>query len=302
MNNSQDTPRSSKSRRRFPKETTAFYRHLRWWSFRYRITSPFRCVGIFLSHIITVYRIAFLLIVIAAVLWYSYRLEFGAMVSNLVTDFLGAAIAMLVIDTAYRLRSDKEQKKVLISKLGSKNNAVATEALHELNAKGWLSDGSVQGAFLLSSNLDGNSFTGADLRRVIFSFSSLRSTTWFEADLQGASLDHTNLTDATLSMHAVGPHYTEADLTGATLTDSNLTRAKIRSEQLCRARSLNGATMPDGQLYDGRFNLPGDIEIFFKLKLSPNDPRDWAKYYRVSVDQYLEGQRWAQENLNNKKK
>ena len=297
MINHQNAQQNSKSRKRLSKEAVAFYRQLRWWSFWNRITSPFRLVGKFLSHIITVYGIAFLLIVIAFFLWIYYRLAFDALISNIVTDLLGAAIAILVIDTTYRLRSDKEQKKVLISKLGSHNNVVATEALHELNAKGWLSDGSVQGAFLLSSNLDGNSFTGADLRRVIFSFSSLRSTTWFEADLRGASLDHTDLSDATLSMHAVGPHYTEADLTGASLTNTNLTRAKIRSEQLCRASSLHDATMPDGELYDGRFNLVGDIDLFFKLKRDPNDPKAWASFYRVSVDQYLNGQSWAEENL-----
>lgn len=287
------TSRSHKSRNKAPIN----WRFLRWriW---YSITSPFRAIGNFLSRVFTIYRIAALLAVIAVALWYYYQIDFETLVPNIVTDLIGAALAVFIIDTMYRLRSNAERKKVLIAKLGSKNNAVATDALHELAAQGWLSDGSLQRAFLLSCNLDGNSFTGADFRRASFSFGSLRDTTWFEADLQGAYLDHTDLSNATLSMPADIPHrYIEADLTGALLFDANLAGAEVRHEQLCRARSLCRAIMPDGQLYDGRYNLPEDVERFLKFACNPNNPMEWAKYYEITLDRYLEGQKWAQINL-----
>jgi uncharacterized protein YjbI with pentapeptide repeats len=270
---------------------------IRRWMIWYRITTPFRAIGNFLSHVFTIYRVAFLLAAIAVALWYFYHIGIDALLPNIVIDLLSVALTVFIIDKMYRLRSDAERKKVLVSLLGSKNNAVATGALHELDAQGWLSDGSLQSAFLTSCNLDGNSFSGADLRRVSFSFASLRDTTWFEADLQGAFLDYADLSNATLSMHAVGPHFTEADLTGSTLTNANLSGAKVRHEQLCRVRSLWRATMPDGQIYDGRYSLTNDIELFLTYTRNPNNPQEWADFYGVSLAQYLEGQAWAQANL-----
>ncbi len=292
----QNMSRNSQSKsRRTQKKTPVDWRFMRWriW---YRITVPFTIVGKFLSRIFTIYRVAFLLATLAIALWYFNHIDFNVLLPNFITDLLGVAITVFIIDTMYRIRSDTERKKVLIAKLGSKNNAVASDALHELDAEGWLLDGSLQRAFLTSCNLDGNSFTGADLRRVSFSFASLRDTSWFEADLQGAFLDHTDLSNATLSMHAIDTHYAEADLTGATLSSANLSGAKVRHEQLCKVRSLWKAKMPDGNLYDGRYNLREDIELFLKYSRNPNDPREWAHFYGISTIQYLEGQKWAAEN------
>ena len=268
------------------------------WIIWHQITAPFRAMGRLLSRIFTIYRVAFLLVAIAVALWYFNHMSIDVLLPNIVTDLFGVALTVFIIDTMYRLRSDAEHKKVLIAQLGSKNNAVATGALHELDAQGWLSDGSVQGAFLTSCNLDGNSFSGADSRRVFFSFASLLDTTWFEADLKGAFLDHAILCNATLSMHAVGPHFTEADLTGATLTNTDLTGAKVRHEQLCRVKSLWRAIMPDGQVYNGCYNLWEDIQLYLKFARNPNDPQEWADFYGVTQAQYLEGQAWARINRN----
>jgi uncharacterized protein YjbI with pentapeptide repeats len=296
-NKNRKETRNPKSSACPPKKSASINWRILRWRIWYRITSPFRAIGNLLSRVFTIYRVAILLVVIAVALWHFNHISIDALLPNIVTDLLGVALTVFIIDTMYRLRSDAERKKILIAKLGSKNNAVATEALHELDAQGWLSDGSLYRAFLLSCNLDGNSFTGADLRRVSFSFASLRDTTWFEADLQGAFLDHADLSNATFSMHAVGPHFTEADLTGATLTTANLSGAKVRHEQLCRAGTLWRAKMSDGQLYDGRYNFPNDIELFLKYARNPNNPQEWADFYGVSLDRYLEGQVWAQANL-----
>ena len=56
----------------------------------------------------------------------------------------------------------------------------------------------------------------------------------------------TNLTDADLSYAAL----TDADLTGADLSGADLTHAIVIEEQLDKAKSLKGATMPNGQKYE----------------------------------------------------
>jgi uncharacterized protein YjbI with pentapeptide repeats len=42
----------------------------------------------------------------------------------------------------------------------------------------------------------------------------------------------------------------DADLGGAVLDDANLTGAKVTTRQLGECKSLEGATMPDGQKYE----------------------------------------------------
>jgi hypothetical protein len=54
--------------------------------------------------------------------------------------------------------------------------------------------------------------------------------------------------------------------------------------------------MPDGKLYNGKYNLPHDFEVAARKNYNPNDPASMAEYYGVSVEDYLEGQEWAQQN------
>jgi hypothetical protein len=215
---------------------------------------------------------------------------------NIIPELLSISITVLIIDTLYRKHSDDELKKVLIKQLGSKNNAVASQALEELGARGWLSDGTLNSAYLISANLDGNSITGADMRGVHLSFASLKDTPWFETDLEGAFLDHADLENATLSMPAVGPHFAEANLENAFLSHANLRNSKVRHEQLVKVRTLWRATMPDGSTYDGRYNLQYDLDLFRKSAKDTNDPAEFALFYGVSLVEYLKGQEWAKEN------
>lgn len=274
------------------------WKHWFRWKVIYRITQPFRTIGKFLARIFNIYRVTIILVIIGLYLLFRFDVSSEELIPNIVTDLFSVALTVFIIDTMYRLRSDNERKKVLVSKLGSKNNAVASEALRELDARGWLSDGTLEGAFLLSANLDGNSLTGANLKRVTLSYASMRDTSFFETDLRGAFLDNANFEGASFSQHAIGPHYAEADLTGAGMSHSNLKDAKIRNEQLVKTRSLWKTIMPDGSLYDGRYNLKDDINLHLKFAKDPKDPSEWAKFYGVSVEQYLRGQTWAKDNLN----
>ena len=269
--------------------------------FRYqiwpRITKPFKVVGKFVADRFTIYRVAFLLTIIAIAIWYFSQVTLDELWPNIIPELLSISITIFIIDTLYSRRSDDERKQILIKQLGSKNNAVATEALKELDARGWLSDGTLEGAFLLLANLDGNSLTGADLRRVSLSSASLRNTTWFETDLEGAFLDNADLREASLSIHAVGPHYAEAYMKGVSLFGSDLRKARVRPEQLAQARSLWGALMPNGSRYDGRYNLQFDIDIYRKSGKDINNRQEMALFYGVTLEEYNKGQEWAKANL-----
>ena len=70
------------------------------------------------------------------------------------------------------------------------------------------------------------------LSHVDLSFVNLSGASLVSADLRGAFLRETDLTDANLK--------------GADLTGANLNKARVTIKQLDTAKSLKGATMPDG--------------------------------------------------------
>jgi len=51
--------------------------------------------------------------------------------------------------------------------------------------------------------------------------------------------------------------------------------------------------MPSGGIYDGRYNLPYDVELFKKHAKDVNNIQEWAFFYGVAVNEYLVGQEWA---------
>jgi len=131
-------------------------------------------------------------------------------------------------------------------------------------SRGHLKEATLTDATLQSANLRGADLQGADL-----SHAALQDADLSPATVPGFPLAKTptNLTDADLRDAALQ----SADLSGADLTDADLTDADLTdargwiTEQLTAARSLEGATMPDGQ------TLRGDK--------TPNAPtfEDWLK-------------------------
>jgi uncharacterized protein YjbI with pentapeptide repeats len=132
-----------------------------------------------------------------------------------------------------------------------------------------LSKADLRGANLDSFDLHGTDLSGADLRdaRLPWSYlpyaklngANLRGAylrgdpdqSGDDADLSDADLSDANLSEADLSYD----NLSSANLQGANLTDAvlrgtNLSNAKVTGEQLAEAKSLEGATMPDGQKYE----------------------------------------------------
>jgi uncharacterized protein YjbI with pentapeptide repeats len=132
-----------------------------------------------------------------------------------------------------------------------------------------LSKADLRGANLDSFDLHGTDLSGADLRdaRLPWSYlpyaklngANLRGAylrgdpdqSGDDADLSDADLSDANLSEADLSYD----NLSSANLQGANLTDTelrgaDLSDAKVTSEQLAEAKSLEGATMPNGQKYE----------------------------------------------------
>jgi hypothetical protein len=187
---------------------------------------------------------------------------------NFSTEMLGAiatfVLLYLIVAQRDRLREqqreERELKKRLIRQLRSQVNEEAIRASEELRAQGWLTDGSLQ---------------GADLSR---------------ANLENAYLEGVNLTDASLY---------KANLKGAHIQRSNLKGARgTKGEQFAQVGNLRGTTMPDGNRYDGRYNLARDIAWAGHTDgVDTSDPAAMADWYGVSLEDYQRGQEWARENL-----
>ena len=110
-----------------------------------------------------------------------------------------------------------------------------------------LSDGQFSGANLKGANFRDADLSGATLLSADLRDADLQAANLSKAALQGADLSNAVLQDANLSNAALQ----DANLTNAVLTDADLSEARgWTTEQLSAARSLEGATMPNGQKYE----------------------------------------------------
>jgi uncharacterized protein YjbI with pentapeptide repeats len=108
-------------------------------------------------------------------------------------------------------------------------------------------------AILVKADLSNASLTLADLSDAGLRGADLSGADLNTADLSDAILNHADLSDAILDVaNLSGAHLFNADLSDANLWRANLSGAQgITNEQIdAQARSLEDATMPDGQKYE----------------------------------------------------
>jgi uncharacterized protein YjbI with pentapeptide repeats len=107
----------------------------------------------------------------------------------------------------------------------------------------------LKGAYLVGAYLVLATLTNVDLSGANLSGAKLGGATLSGANLSGATLGCYSASGkdycATLSRATL----TNADLSGATLSRATLTNATVSNEQLAQAKSLKGATMPDGSTH-----------------------------------------------------
>jgi uncharacterized protein YjbI with pentapeptide repeats len=111
-----------------------------------------------------------------------------------------------------------------------------------------LSDAHLRNTTLIETNLSSADLGRADLSNADLSNAHLKSVLLYKANLNGANLSYTDLSAANLT----GADLNSASLGGADLSQADLSQADLRGvqdltqEQLAKAKSLIGATMPDG--------------------------------------------------------
>lgn len=188
---------------------------------------------------------------------------------NVAPELAGIVIGVVTIDYLNKRRQEQQLKAQLIRQMASPHNDVADPALRELTHRGWVTDGSLQGANLTKANLTKARLVGADLigadlteailTEAVLTGAKLTKAFLTESSLSRAKLIRTTMTEASLTRADV----TEADLKGADLTGAylintvltvvNLTDVNLTGAYLTRANltgaNLTGADLTGADLY-----------------------------------------------------
>ena len=169
----------------------------------------------------------------------------------------------------------------ITNKLRSHDNKIALGAIESLRARGWLEDGHINAKTFCKAQFQGADLFKANLRGCDFHQTQLEWADLSNADLTRAKLTRTNLSNT---------NFTSTNLNNADLYKANLRGARnLTEEQLMNVTRLSGAIMPDGKQYDGRFNLPGDLQLAEWNNIDTNSPKEMADFYGVALEAYLHG-------------
>ncbi|MCJ7660653.1 MAG: pentapeptide repeat-containing protein [Anaerolineales bacterium] len=177
----------------------------------------------------------------------------------------------------------------LVRMLRKSDHEIVLQAVYELRRRGRLNGSLLEWTSLKFVHLQGANLSSTNFRKADLSM----------ADLQGANLSHANLE---------GTRLNKADMRGCDLRMANLKDAQmsgvniqgacnITDNQLSKVSMMRGATMTDGNRYDGRFNLTGDLWALRSWRIDSNDPEAVADFFSVSLDDYLLGQQLISEKL-----
>jgi hypothetical protein len=205
---------------------------------------------------------------------------------NFGTEALGAILTFWIVYLWVEKRDrqlekeveEQELKERLLRQMASHDNEVALKAVEELTWRGWLRDGTLEEAQLAKANLAGADLSFANLRRAHLSGANLKEVDFTASDLTHAFLDWTDLTKARFA----GARLNEISLWRANLLEA----VNLSQNQLSSARLLRGAILPNGEKYDGRFQLYGDIQKAKREGVDVDDPIAMARWYGVSLDEY----------------
>jgi hypothetical protein len=108
-------------------------------------------------------------------------------------ELIGIGITVLILGNADQALRIRQEKQRLILQMGSPDNALAIEAVRQLESKGWLYDGTIKRAYLKEANLERVDLEGADLEGVNLAGANLKGANLDGADLEGANLECANL-------------------------------------------------------------------------------------------------------------
>lgn len=226
---------------------------------------------------------------------------FNNFYANISSELFSISITILFIDAIYRKHERENEKESLLRDLTSRDLFRTKKAVEELRINGWLSDGSLKGGDFdravldgtdlntvdfSQANLMGASFLGAYLFDANLSETILIKVNFVMGRLSGANLENSHLTQADLSSaRANRVRFCGATMHEAILENTSLIGADFRKvvglepNQLQRVYALRGATMPDGSLYLGEMNLPGDLENAILDGVDVKNEKDLLNWY-----------------------
>ncbi len=193
----------------------------------------------------------------------------------------GGIMAFLVMEQISRRRAEAEEaaprfsREQLIARMRRHDPAEAAQAVQSLREAGWLHDGTLRRINLTGAQLAGANLIYADLEGANFTAANLQRASLSDATLRSANLGLTQLEQASL----VGADLRGAALRMAYLQGADLRRAQVTDQVLAEAFALRGATLPDGSLYDGRFNLAGDLERAAAEGIDTEDAAAMQRWY-----------------------
>lgn len=157
----------------------------------------------------------------------------GTFLNSISAELFGIVIAAVVVDAVNERRQDQLLKERLIIQLGSHLNDVTDTAARTLRARGWLTDGSLDGARLDEANLERLDLSGCRLCRASL----------LKARLEGAKLGQSDLTESEM----IGARLDDAKLLGANLVRANLRAAKLNGAEILVA-DLTGADLHGAEM------------------------------------------------------
>lgn len=156
---------------------------------------------------------------------------------NLVTEGLGIAATVFIINRWYSHRARETLKRRLLREVRTPSNDIALSAIVQMRDEGWLTD---EDGVLKREDLSGANLQNADLRGA-----NLKKAT-LHANLRGAKLDGANLQEASLigaDLYDAKLHKTdlqEAVLVCTDLREANLVKANLTKANMLMAK-LEGA-------------------------------------------------------------
>lgn len=158
---------------------------------------------------------------------------------NAFTEAIGVLGTAFILDRLYARRNLLDAKRQMIFQLGSKEATLTREAARLLRFRGWLLDGSLQGADLGGADLHDADLSKANLADAKLWGANLAGANLWGADLRGAKIWNANL---------AGAYLRHVDFTGASLRQVDLTGSDLGNATLADC-DLRGATLPDGTLW-----------------------------------------------------
>jgi uncharacterized protein YjbI with pentapeptide repeats len=164
--------------------------------------------------------------------------------ANAVSELVGIAITVLVIDALNGRRERRQLKEQLIRDMSGIVHDFSLRAVSEMRATGWLYDGSLRGLHL----------RGADLRKAQLGGANLENAYLNNANLEEADFNSTGTFESDLPLFALWKYRARScttNLRGCDLTRTNLRRAKLRGVDLREAILIN-ADLQEADLSRGR--------------------------------------------------